>query len=239
MDQFLQSKSWTCGVVYDRMASPRLIERLLNDPDQLIESGYRLIDKKCVRTTVLVQMDDEKVVAKRHVERSFRHGIKQLFLPSRAARCWRDTWFLLQNGYPTPNPIAYVEQRFGPLRGNSIYIYDFKEGTTLLELAHGMTNQRLLRRYVLQVIDIWRLQRQLGVCLHDANPRNFVIDHGGKIWVIDLDKLQYLKNRATLDRRLSKSMLKLLNGVFGDPTVVKFGMRKLDEMFSTRLPAAA
>ena len=68
-----------------------LIELLWNSPDELVKMGKPLIRKRCVRTTVLIRFDGHDYVVKRWLERSWRHALKQFVLPSRAARCWRDT----------------------------------------------------------------------------------------------------------------------------------------------------
>ena len=212
--------------------APWLIESLWSDPSALVDSGDPLVNKKRVRTIVRLEDSDQSIVIKRYVERSFRHLLKQMIQQSRAARCWNDTLYLLENGFPTPLPIAYREERFGPFRGPSFYVYQFQSGQTLLERCRHLENQRLLRDYVSQLVNIWQLQRRLSVSLHDANPGNFIVDAAGKIWVIDLDKLRHEKRQVRLDQRLRKSMQFLLQGVFGDQSVVRFGLRKFEEMMN-------
>ena len=212
--------------------APWLLDSLWDGPDSLVQSGEPLVQKNRVRTIVRLEDSDQSIVIKRYVERSFRHLLKQMIQQSRAARCWNDTLYLLENGFPTPLPIAYREERFGPFRGPSFYVYQFQSGQTLLERCRHLENQRLLRDYVSQLVNIWQLQRRLNVSLHDANPGNFIVDAAGKIWVIDLDKLRHEKRQVRLDQRLRKSMQFLLQGVFGDQSVVRFGLRKFEEMMS-------
>ena len=212
--------------------APWLLDSLWEGPDSLVNSGDPLVQKNRVRTIVRLEDSDQSIVIKRYVERSFRHLLKQMIQQSSAARCWNDTLFLLENGFPTPMPLAYREERFGPFRGPSFYVYQFQSGQTLLERCRTLENQRLLRDYVSQLVNIWQLQRRLRVSLHDANPGNFIVDAAGKIWVIDLDKLRHEKRQVRLDQRLRKSMQFLLQGVFGDQSVVRFGLRKFEEMMN-------
>lgn len=232
MDQFYKRKTWTRKLVATHDVAPWLIDSLWDDPNALVDSGDPLVNKNRVRTIVRLEDSDQSIVIKRYVERSFRHLLKQMVQQSRAARCWNDTLFLLESKFPTPMPIAYREERFGPFRGPSFYVYQFQSGQTLLEHCRGLENQRLLRDYVSQLVNIWQLQRRLCVSLHDANPGNFLVDAGGKIWVIDLDKLRREKHQSRLEQRLRKSMQFLLQGVFGDQSVVRFGIRKFEEMMS-------
>ncbi len=210
-----------------------LMERFWYQPDQLIEEGDRLTAKRCVRTTVKLAANPEFLVIKRYLERSWRHQTKQLFCRSRAEKCWHDTWFLVDNGYPTPAPVAYLENRFGPLRGSSYYVYQFVEGRTLKELATGMKNQRLLRYYVSKLADIWKFHARLGVNLADGHPANFIVDATGKLWVIDLDKLQYFR-WSDRPSRLASSFIEAVTGVIGDRAIIRYAQqriaRTLDEL---------
>ena len=217
----------------DHLACEQLVELLWDDPDQLIEIGRPLTQKQCVRTTVAIQTLSDQYVVKRHLERSWRHIVKQWFCISRAEKCWRDTLFLVDNGYPTPKPIGFQEQRLGSLRGKSYFVYEYVEGETLRSIAAPMKNQRLLRQYVRQLCEIWRLHWQLEVNLHDGHPDNFLVAPSGKIWVIDLDKLQRLNGLPDLVKRntLIESFLKTITGVFGDFRVINYGERKIMEMF--------
>lgn len=213
-------------------APASLRDWLWNDPDGLLQLGQPLVQKMCVRTIVRLEIENEPVVVKRYVERSFRHLLKQMIQPSRAHRCYRDTLYLRKGGFPTPAPLAFREDRFGPFRGRSFYAYNYQPGETLLKSCRHLTNQRLLRNYVSQIVNIWQMQRDLQVSLHDANPGNFIVDRAGKIWVIDLDKLRHETQQARLDQRLQNSLDFLLQGVFGDQSIIRFGKRKFDQMMA-------
>lgn len=241
MDRFTQKSTFFKSMQYDSLTCEELVGSLWNNPDQLIDSGERLKKKHCVRTTVALKTPTGQCVVKRHVERSWRHIVKQWFCISRAQRCFNDTLFLVENGYPTPRPIAYWEERLGPLRGRSYYVYEFAAGTTLRELAGPMKNQRLLRQYVKQLAEIWRLHWQLDVNLHDGHPENFIVAPSGKIWVIDLDKLQYLRGMPHTIKResLTDSFMQTLQGVFGDYRIVNYGKRLITEMFASAKPLSS
>jgi hypothetical protein len=234
MERFQSRKDWTRALVHHISAPDPLVELLWENPEALIAMGRKLVQKKCVRTTVRVDLDGFSLVIKRYVERSWRHGLKQSVMPSRAARCWNDTWYLLSGGYPTPRPFAYREARFGGLRGDSYFVYEFVEGRTLLDVAGYCDNQRLLRQFVDDVIRIWGLNYDLGVCLHDGLPDNFVVDWQRKMWAIDLDKLNHLPNRLRLRRRLAETFSQLLYGMTSDDQLISEAQRKLDELIEAR-----
>ena len=234
MDRFQQRQKFFRTMRFDKDACPELIDRLWNEPDRLILQGEQLKKKQCVRTTVLFESAVDVYVVKRHLERSWRHIVKQWFSRSRAERCWRDTWFLIENGYPTPQPIAFREERFGALRGNSYYVYQYVAGRTLREIAAPLKNQRKLRDYVRQLCGIWSLHQRLQVNLTDGHPENIVIAPSGKLWIIDLDKLQYLQGvpKSVQNRELERSFMATLRGVFGDAGVLKYGQEKIAEVLA-------
>ena len=233
MDRFQHKSTFRKAMHYDALACEELIGSLWNNPDELIDTGQRLKKKHCVRTTVSLKTPIEQYVVKRHVERSWRHIVKQWFCISRAQRCFTDTLFLVDNKYPTPRPSAIWEERLGPLRGRSYYVYEYVSGTTLRELAGPMKNQRLLRQYVRQLAEIWRMHWQLNVNLHDGHPENFIVAPSGKIWVIDLDKLQYLSGMpdSIKQEQLTRSFIHTLQGVFGDYRIVNYGERLIADMY--------
>ena len=237
-EKFWRKNSFTKSLVGVVGINPTLQQRLWTAPDSLVESGSEMVQKQCVRTTVRLTIDDETVVVKRHLERSWRHFAKQSFTRSRAERCWGDTWYLIENGYPTPRPIAYLENRLGPLRGNSWYVYQYIHGTTFKDAATENRNQRLLREYVNQLVDIWMLNRKLRINLTDGHPANFVVDATGKMWVIDLDKLQHLPAKADADSILSRSFENTVRGVVGDRLVIEHAINRLGRRMSAGSVAA-
>ena len=229
MDRFSTRSTFTKAMSCLASADEALVERLWADPNSLVDCGEKLVQKDCVRTTVRLNAHYEQFVVKRYVERSFRHFAKQCVSRSRAQRCWTDCWYLYDHGYPTPMPIAYFEERLAFLRGSSFFVYEFVEGKTLRDKAAGENNQRLIRKYILQLVDIWRLHFRLRVNLTDGHPANFLINSAGKMWVIDLDKLQRFPIHAEIVPCLKSSFESTMRGVFYDPAILKFGQDKLEQ----------
>jgi hypothetical protein len=235
MERFQSRKNYLKAMRYVAGAHREIVDALWEYPDGLVEAGNKLVEKQCVRTTVRFAIEDEMMVVKRHLERSWRHFAIQCFRKSRAERCWLDTWYLIDSGYPTPRPIAFRENRLGPLRGNSWYAYEFVSGQTFKDIATDNHNQRLLRQYVGKLIDIWDMNRQLKINLTDGHPANFVVDATGKMWVIDLDKLQHLGHGDDHDAILRNSFEQTIRGVIGDRHVIDYALKGLDCRFSSKL----
>lgn len=229
MDRFSTRKSFTRAMTYRLTAEHDLIDQFWSEPDSLLQSGKKLTQKNCVRTTVRFKSEYDQFVVKRHVERSWRHFAKQCVSRSRAERCWNDSLYLFDNGYPTPEPMAYLEDRFGVLRGNSYFMYRYVEGETLKQKATGLKNQRLIRKYILQLVEIWKLHLRLRVSLSDGHPANFLINSAGKMWVIDLDKLKHFPPGVDLVPILKQSFESTMRGVFWDQRVLDYGRDKIKQ----------
>ncbi len=177
-----------------------LVELLWNTPDELVEMGKPLFRVPSVRTTVLVRIGNRDYVVKRWVERSRRHALKQLIMPSRAARCWRNVQFLLKNGISTPSPVAYREDRFGPFRGTSYYVYPYVPGRTLDVRDAPPPRGKLESEVALQAVRLWQQMGSARVSLSDVKSQNFILGPTGRLWVIDLDKLRYHMSDYTATR---------------------------------------
>lgn len=237
--RFSIKKSFSKVLVFDQEADDKLLHQLWENPDSLIGKGDKLVEKDCVRTTVRLESDFQCFVVKRHVERSWRHFAKQCVSLSRAEKCWNDSWFLYDNGYPTPRPVAYLENRFGVLRGNSFFVYQYVNGTTLKQKATGLNNQRLIRKYIVQLAEIWNQHARLKVNLSDGHPANFLVDPMEKIWVIDLDKLQRFSRSTEAIPQLQHSYEQTLRGVFWDPSILDFGRRTFQIVLNSNKRIAA
>ena len=70
-------------MVFVAEANPDVVDALWEKPDFLVDAGRKLVEKQCVRTTVRLNIDDEMLVVKRHLERSWRHFVKQCFSKSK------------------------------------------------------------------------------------------------------------------------------------------------------------
>ena len=239
MPRFAFKKSFTQALVYDPDLDQEFVDQLWTNPNSLVESCEPLIRKDCVRTTVRLDCEIESFVIKRHVERSWRHFVKQCVSKSRAEKCWNDTWYLFDNGYPTPRPVAFLENRLGILRGNSYYVYQFVRSQTLKAKATGSTNQRHIRNYITQLVEIWGLHDLLNVNLSDGHPANFLIDATGKMWVIDLDKLKRLPPTPERTQLLQSTFERTLRGMIWEPSLISFGIEKLRQKLSTVSTKAA
>jgi hypothetical protein len=165
---------------------------LWTDPSSLISRGQRL-QTNDARQTVRLEWRCQAFVLKHYRAPTRRHGFKQLVLPTRAWKTWNFTHRLINAGVASPRPVAYIENRWGPLRRDSYLMYPYIEGRTLRTCIAEDAKQSPIARDRLwqQIQELWQRLVELRVSLEDANLGNFIVSPAGQIWLIDLDKSRF------------------------------------------------
>jgi hypothetical protein len=169
-----------------------LADALWEDPRSLVTLGEPL-RKVGARSTVRLQWNGAQFVLKHYVEPTLRHALKQNVSRSRARTTWCSAHRLADAGIATPRPVAWVENRFGPFRGDSYLLYPYVQGQTLhayLE-CDDLRRRQFFDEIRLQLVSFWNRLKQLQISLADTNLRNFIVGDTGRLWVIDVDKVRF------------------------------------------------
>ncbi len=107
------------------------------EPIDFIERIDALMDKgqilKNGDTTHVSQLrwHDKNIVVKRYNHRGLTHSLRHTIKGSRARRAWLNAHRLRILGIATPKPLAYIEQRKGPLVWKSYLVTEFVRGQRL------------------------------------------------------------------------------------------------------------
>jgi RIO-like serine/threonine protein kinase len=183
-------RSFTRCLVHDSRVESDLAERLWSAPDGLIAEGAMI--KHGDRTTVVrLSRPYSDVVLKRYNLRNGCHTACHALLRSRARRCWMYGRMLASNGIATPRPLAFLEQRRGPLKTRSFLLTEHVAGGLLRDVAFDEELSADDRHSLAeQFADIWRRLGELHLTHGDMKATNFVVDAIGRIWLIDLDGMR-------------------------------------------------
>ena len=167
-----------------------LRERLVQAPDDLLESGTLL--KSGNRCTVAhLEVDGRAYVLKRYNLKDRFHTLAHALLPTRASRCWRFGRMLNAAGLASPRPLAFLEERLGPLRGRCYllteaiaagWLYDYVRDPARTDEELSLCAGRFAH--------LWHRLGELRLTHGDAKSYNFLVDASGRIWTIDLDGMQ-------------------------------------------------
>ncbi len=185
-------RSWS-RVAYLCVSLPDdLAEALWRAPHSVITQGETL-RKVGARSTVRLRWRNQHFVVKHYVEPTLRHALKQNIVRSRARSTWLAAQKLADAGIATPRPVACVENRCGPFRGDSYLMYPYLEGQTLRSFLGGdeESGRPLVEAIRDQLVEFWCRLRDMRVSLADSNLKNFIVGEAGRLFVIDVDKVRF------------------------------------------------
>lgn len=128
---------------------------------------------------------------------------------TRAFRELRLTADLHARGLPAPRPVAADVTRHGLTYSAALITVRIPGARALASLLeNGEADDDLLQRVGATI----RRFHDLGLDHVDLNARNLLVDEGGKVWLIDLDRCRLRPNGAWKGRnleRLERSLVKL------------------------------
>ncbi len=189
-------RHWKRHAVFADWLRDDLAEALWHEPERLF-AGATVLQHRGVRRTVRISWAGSQFVLKHFIEPTWRHGLKQLVMRSRARRTWNIMHLLADSGVLTPRPVACVENTCGPFQLDSYLLYPYVPGETVRQHLSAQPDPLLtataLQR---QLAALWDRLKALQVSLADANPGNFIVSSDHQLWVIDLDKAR--KHRSAL-----------------------------------------
>jgi tRNA A-37 threonylcarbamoyl transferase component Bud32 len=218
--------SWHRYIVYSRELQKEDILPLLKNPDKFMAKG-RLLKAGNTCTLAQVTAGGLSLVVKRYNIKNAWHALKRCPRPSRAWKSWKNAHRLTLLGIPTPRPIAFMENRWGPLRSKAYFITEYIEADNLNHLLHtGKVKDNALEDVVEQFVEILRLLTDASLSHGDFKATNFLVD-AGKISITDLDAMREHYFRYTYRRAFRKDCQRLMKNWKGMPEIEKTFQKRL------------
>ncbi|MDX5444672.1 MAG: lipopolysaccharide kinase InaA family protein [Zoogloeaceae bacterium] len=208
-----------------REAADDLASRLAA-PDAAIARGRLLKDGNSA-TVALSEQAGRAVVIKRYNLKSAGHALSRLFRPSRAWNAWQAAIRLRFLGVATPEPLALVEERLGPLRRRAWLITAFCPGEPLDRLLSA--DDEPPAAIGRAVVDTFTRLHSARLTHGDLKATNLLWD-GKALNLIDLDATAAHRNAAEFARSWRRDRARLLRNWPADSVLARW----LDE----HLPAA-
>lgn len=205
---FRESTSFICDksirryMISDREYYDDAMAAFLNNPDSVLKEE-RIIKDGNSSTVFLIHLSGRPLVVKRYNMKNTWHAVRRSYRQSRAWVSWRNAHLLKSTGINTPNPVAMMEKRFGPLRSVSYIITEYIDGT---DIYHLLNSDRAGE------IDLISLVKQFGELLRklvfssishgDFKATNFILSDKGVLFIADLDAVR----RHRLKMRFKKAI---------------------------------
>ncbi len=208
-EELVCHRTWGQFAMYQRALATPEFEAFIRDPDSFFYQG-RMLKRGDSTTVMAITLDGVTYVVKRYNLRNFWYGIRRLFRPTRAWRCWASAHMLQTFGVATPAPVLMLERRWGPLRRQGYYVTALVEGPDVLQFVgdepiNGAHWQQTLERFraLLQTMQRYRF-------IHgDMKATNFIATRDALV-ALDLDAVRELRDRRTFNRLLQREIRRWL-----------------------------
>ena len=184
-----------------------LFDTIIVDPTGAVDERSRILKHDRTTTVALAENGSFRWVIKRYNTKNLWHGLRRTVRRSRAFNCWQMSKRFQRAGMAIPNPVAYIEQRFGPLRGKSYFISEYVDADDLLSyLTAHPSETESLRAKIVQLFDTLCTS---GINHGDLKNTNILVaDH--RVILLDLDAAGSPRNRESFERGYRKDRSRFL-----------------------------
>ena len=210
--EFIYRHGFDRLAIWRRQLDSPALQIALDNPDIAMNGGDYLKQGNTA-TVACTRVDGQPLVIKRYNIKNWRHRLSRCWRPTRAWRSWHNAHYLLFNGLQTPQPLALIEERWGPFRGRAFFICRYAPGEdlkTAIDRADEQRRSELLRDFA----GIVRAYFQAGISHGDMKADNFIVTATG-VTIIDLDPMQHHHRQATLVVALRRDVRRFLNNFSG------------------------
>ena len=179
---------------------------LLDSLDDAILQGYLLKDGR-TSTVAKVEQANRSLVIKRYNLKSLAHALERFWRPTRAWHSWREGHRLRFLGIPTPEPLALVEERFGPFRRRAFLINEYCPGINLINLLSP--EQPPAEEVAKAILSLFQSLHDQRISHGDLKATN-LLWHEGRVFVIDLDAVVQHRSASAFGRAWRRDRARFL-----------------------------
>jgi tRNA A-37 threonylcarbamoyl transferase component Bud32 len=208
---FVARRSWSSAWACDRRFYTPSMKELLRAPDKFLASHAQSFLKQGQGATVaVVQADDLQLVVKHYHARNRVHAFRRAFGKTRAARSWSNAHRLRICGVATAEPVAWIEERFGPFRRASYFLSRYMAGPHLLEfLGSGASSNTEQIEMAEQVVNMLNSLGRCRIVHGDLKATNIIV-HEGQPVLMDLDAMCYFGKRKAFVARFAEDLKRFM-----------------------------
>ena len=183
---------------------------ILNNPDRFCNANVMKEDHTFTTTVVKVRANNKLFVIKRYNIKGFSHGFKRSIQPTRAARCWHYAHVLKRLNIKTPEPVAFIEKRFGPLRRQAYFITEHVPGPDgHIAFIDEPNDVAITQERANNTMKLLMQLRENCIYHGDLKDTNFVYN-GSTPYILDLDAMRQYQSHEKAVRKLTKDKNRFL-----------------------------
>lgn len=184
------------------------VEKILRDPDAFLSGRAEIL--KPGRASTIGKADG--LVLKRYNirVRKLQNLFKDLFRPSKARRAFLKSYHLELTGVPTARPIATADRRVARVLLRGYLLMEEIPGAVDLGKWHGDARQAAIR-----TADLLAKLHNEGFSHRDLKETNILFDGEGRVFLIDLEGLDFLETLS--HPRAAADLSRLARAVEGIP----------------------
>jgi tRNA A-37 threonylcarbamoyl transferase component Bud32 len=177
----------------------------LDNPEKMLDDPVTQYLKKGRTSTVArVVIDGRPLVVKRYNIKGFLHGLRRAFMVTRAQHSWQNAMRLREMGILTPEPVGFMERRFGPLRNTAYFISEYVEGPRAINYFKGADHGEM-EEVAGEIAEIFNKLKSGKISHGDMKATNIIIDNG-KPSLVDLDAMRSHTSRMCFMRAHRKDI---------------------------------
>lgn len=217
--RFCINKFWYKG---DRKGKLKNLEKLFSGKNTIY------LKKGGGSTVIKTGFNDKEIVIKRYNIKNSLHGLKRAFRRTRASRSWAMAHLLQIYGIDTPTPIAFFENRIGPIRRISYFICEFMSGPNLLDYFSGENILSDEKKHIAdQTIILLEKLRKAGIHHGDMKATNLVVNDD-KVYLFDLDGMSWYQSVARSKSHHKKDLKRFLRNWNQESAIYKYFSKALN-----------
>ena len=173
--------------------------------DALMDAGEILKDGRSSYVS-RISWNGKDVVVKRYNHKGLTHSLRHTIKRSRARRGWLYGHQLLMLNIATPKPLAYIEQRKGPLVWRSYLVTEYTAGQKLYDfLRDDNISEKQRLEAIKQVTESLERLGRHRISHGDLKHTNILITDKGPV-LTDLDGMKVHKWNRTYKLRQTKDI---------------------------------
>ena len=223
---FDYQQNWSQLAICSRKFQSNEMQAFLNSPESFI-SNANLLKNGNTCTVVIVTINHIDMVVKRYNIKNWRHFLSRSLRPSRAIISWTNAHLLRFYGISTPEPVAVIEKRWGPVRKTAYFVSELSKGETADVFFKSVKTSLTTKQNVAQSITkLLQAMHSLKISHGDLKTSNFMISNT-EASIIDLDSMKQHTALSHFKKAKKKDIKRFFKNWRDAPSIEAFFIDKL------------